>query len=316
MEHDDDQLWLRDQWQITKPEHGSVEWLRARKWRHGMPLISASNAAAVHGEHEFTSMASLAVELLDRGDPVAVEPNEAMRRGTMLEPLLLKWVSDEVETPVTEPSVMYGYGRLIATLDGTDKHGNVYECKTTTKYVRSLDQMPRYWYWQGVHQSLVTGQEQIGWVVLDGSLTLSMFTQTVTKDEWRQHLEACDRFLAAIDMGMMPVEAKPTADEYARLYSEVSPVAVELPPDTEDRLEWLAACQATVKRAQEQLDQAKADLVALLGASEVGTIDGKERVTWRQQTRTTFDSKRFEAEYPGLYSEFQKTSKFRVLRTK
>jgi predicted phage-related endonuclease len=309
-------MWLREQWQITKPEHGSVEWLRARKWRHGMPLISASNAAAVHGEHGFTSMASLAVELLDRDDPMPSEPNEAMRRGTMLEPLLRQWVSDEVGTPVAEPSVMYGYGRLVATLDGMDKHGNVYEMKTTTKYVRTLDQMPRYWYWQGVHQSLVTGQEKIGWVVLDGSLTLSTFTQHVTKDEWQQHLEACDRFLAAIDMGMMPVEAKPTVDEYARMYTEVSPVPVELPSDAADRIEWMLACQSTVKLAQEQLDVAKAEVVALLGASDVGTIDGVERVTWKQQSRTSFDAKRFEAECPKLFAEFQKTSKFRVLRTK
>jgi predicted phage-related endonuclease len=314
--HDPDEMWLREQWQIPKPEHGSLEWLKARKWRHGMPLISASNAAAVHGEHDFMSMASLAVELLDKNDPQPSQPNEAMRRGTMLEPLLRQWVSDEVGTPVTEPSVMYGYGRLVATLDGTDKHGNVYEMKTTTKHVRSLDQMPRYWYWQGVHQSLVTGQEQIGWVVLDGSLTLSTFTQTITKYEWEQHLEACDRFLAAIDMGMMPVDARPTVDEYARMYTEVSPVPVELPPDASDRIEWMLACQSMAKRAQEQLDNAKAELVALLGASEVGTIDGVERLTWKQQSRTSFDAKRFEAEYPKLFSEFQKTSKFRVLRTK
>jgi predicted phage-related endonuclease len=316
VEHDPDEMWLREQWQITKPEHGSVEWLRARKWRHGLPLISASNAAAVHGEHEFMSMAALAVELLDKNDPQPSEPNEAMRRGTMLEPLLLHWASNELGYPITEPSHMYGYGRLVATLDGMSKNDLVFECKTTTKYVRSLEQMPRYWYWQGVHQSLVTGQEKINWVVLDGSLTLSMFTQKVTKDEWAQHLEACDRFLAAIDMGMMPVDARPTADEYARLYTEVSPVPADLPQDASDRIEWLIACQATLKQAQEQVDQAKAELVALLGASEVGTINGQERVTWKQQTRTSFDAKRFEAEYPALFNQFQKTTTFRVLRTK
>jgi predicted phage-related endonuclease len=89
-----------------------------------------------------------------------------------------------------------------------------------------------------------------------------------------------------------------------------------VPPDASDRIEWMLACQSMAKRAQEQLDNAKAELVALLGASDVGLVDGLERVTWKQQTRTTFDSKRFEAEYPKLFSEFQKTSKFRVLRTK
>ena len=53
--------------QIPKPQHGSQEWLLARwKNKDGKKLISASNAAAVHGEHKYMTPGDLATELLAR----------------------------------------------------------------------------------------------------------------------------------------------------------------------------------------------------------------------------------------------------------
>ena len=47
---------------FNKPRHGSAEWLAVR-WRdeNGLARISASNAAAAHNEHQYTSATQLAI---------------------------------------------------------------------------------------------------------------------------------------------------------------------------------------------------------------------------------------------------------------
>ena len=310
----DEELGLLQEWSIPKPAHGSVEWLRARKWRNGETLVAASDAAAVHGEHRFKSMAQLAVELLDSDDPVPTVPNAAMERGNRLEPLLLHWAGEELGQRVSSPERLFGYGRLVATLDGLTAGGDIVECKTT---VRRFDgRLPRYWHWQGVQQALCYGVSRVLWVVLDGDLNLSMTEQWVTDEDRMQHLRAVDRFLAAIDMGMLPAEAVPTVEDIARLNPEVSPVPAELPDHAAELLSWYWAVESQSKQAKFELEKCKAEIAALLGSSEVGLLGGKEVVTWKVSGRRSFDSARFEAEHPELAAQYQKVSKFRTLRVK
>lgn len=311
----DEELLLLQPWTVAKPEHGSVEWLRARKWRHGETLVAASDAAAVHGVHRFKSMAQLAVELLDPADPVPSAPNAAMQRGNELEPLLLQWASQQLGTTVATPPLMYGYGRCVATLDGITKDKQtIVECKTTVRRFDGV--LPAYWKWQGVQQAICYGASRVWWVVLDGDLQLSMTEQIVTEDDMLEHLRAVDRFLAAIDMGMLPAEAVPTLEDIARLNREPSPVPVELPVEAFDLMCWFHDVDSMAKQAKDNVEKVKAEIAALLGAAEVGLLDGKEAVTWKVSSRRSFDVARFEAEHPELAAQYQKTTTFRTLRVK
>jgi len=310
----DEELFLQEQWWIHKPEHGSAAWLKARKWRNGQTLVAASDAAAVHGVHRFKSMAQLAVELLDPADPVPTVPNAAMQRGNVLEPLLVQWASDQLQQEVTTPNVLFGYGRCVATLDGATKSGDIVECKTTVRRFDGV--LPAYWKWQGVQQSICHGARRVWWVVLDGDLQLSLTEQVVTDDDMQEHLRAVDNFLAAIDMGMLPPEAVPTLEDIARLNPEPSPVPAELPENAHELMSWYHTANAQVKQAQQELDAAKTEIASLLGASEVGTFNGQEVVTWKMQTRSSFDTARFEAEHPELAAQYQKKTSFRTLRVK
>jgi hypothetical protein len=56
---------------VPKPPHGSQEWLNARWQGPNGKRITASVAAAVHGEHRFTTPADLAAELLASSPPCA-----------------------------------------------------------------------------------------------------------------------------------------------------------------------------------------------------------------------------------------------------
>lgn len=310
----DEELLLQTPWTITKPEHGSAEWLKARKWRNGDILIAASDCAAVHGEHRFKTLAQLAVDLLDPTDPTPTPPNAAMARGNTLEPVLLWWAAEELGTNVKSPGVLYGYGRHIATLDGLTPTGDIIECKTTTRRFDGV--LPRYWHWQGVQQALCYGASRVLWAVLDGDLNLTITEQWVTQDDMLRHMRATERFLAAIDMGMMPPEAVPSVEDMARLNPEPSSIPAELPDNASELFAWYDTVATQAAQTKTELDACKAEIVALLGASEIGLLNGRQAVTWKMSSRRSFDSARFEAEHPELAAQYMKSTKFRTLRIK
>jgi hypothetical protein len=107
---------------IIKPLHGSMEWLKLRhRDDTGWPVVSASDAAAVHGEHRFKTKYGLGIDKL-ADEPVVTETNRAMERGNRLEATLLNWVGDEIGERVFHPDRMYVFqergASMVATLDG------------------------------------------------------------------------------------------------------------------------------------------------------------------------------------------------------
>lgn len=306
-----------DRYTISKPPHGSQDWLNKR-WAdsNGNKRITASVAAAVHNEHKYTSPADLAVELLALKPPAPKEQNDAMRRGTLLEAPLLQWASEKLGTLIAEPQDLYCYDepgvRLLSTIDGRDPSGNVYEVKTYNKVWNG--QLPRYWYWQGVQQALCCDVHEINWIVFDSKFELHLQTQTVTSDEKQIHIEAVRRFLNFIDMGMMPDIADPTYDNAAVLYPQGIENTVVMGHEVYDTLERLSLARKMKAEAEAVEDQLKGELAMILQDCEYGSIDGTVVVSWKNSKRTSFDTKRFEAEHPALAAKFKKETSFRTMR--
>jgi hypothetical protein len=301
--------------QIRKPLHGSAEWLLIRKQDdNGNRRVSASNAAAVHGEHEYLSIADYATELLDERDPEPTATNAAMERGNALEPALLAWAAQQHGVTIETPDSLFLEGRMIATLDGLSDAGEVYECKTTRRRFEGI--LPRQWYWQGVQQAICAGVTGIWWVILDGSLDLHMHYQPVFDEDIETHITRVNQFLAAIDIGMYPDDVKPSYDNVATLNPEVLYEQIAMPADAAELFTRYRAAQQTVKDAQAAADLIKADIAALIGGAEEALLDGEVVATWKQQTRESFDQKRFATEHPELVNEYKKVSNFRVLRIK
>jgi len=306
-----------DRYTISKPPHGSQDWLNVR-WAdsNGNKRITASVAAAVHNEHKYTSPADLAVELLALKPPVPKEQNDAMRRGTLLEAPLLQWASEKLGTLIAEPQDLYCYDepgvRLLSTIDGRDPSGNVYEVKTYNKVWNG--QLPRYWYWQGVQQALCCDVHEINWIVFDSKFELHLQTQTVTSDEKQIHIETVRRFLNFIDMGMMPDIADPTYDNAAVLYPQGIENTVVMGHEVYDTLERLSLARKMKAEAEAVEEQLKGELAMILQDCEYGAVDGTVVVSWKNSKRTSFDTKRFEAEHPALAAKFKKETSFRTMR--
>jgi hypothetical protein len=308
---------MQNLYTIPKPTHGSQDWLNLR-WANekGEKRITASVAAAIHGEHKYTTPADLAVELLASTPPVPKEQNDAMRRGTILEGPLMGWAGEILNETITEPAELYCFEdsgvRLMSTMDGRSLSGKFYELKTYNK--RWTGQLSRTWYWQGVQQAICTGSNEINWIIFDSDLQLQFHTQTVTSDEKQIHIEAARKFLGFIDMGMMPDVADPTYDNAASLYPEGYGNTVVLGHEVYASLERLAQAREQKKQAEAVEELIKGELAMLLQDAEYGAIDGTQVVSWKNSKRTSFDTKKFEAEHPALAEKFKKTSTFRTMR--
>jgi len=304
--------------QIPKPTHGSQEWLNVR-WRNenGEARIAASACAAVHGQHAFITVADLATELLASNPPEPKAPNSAMLRGTTLEAPIRDWAAQLLGHPLREPDVLFAYDepgvRLIATIDSMSADGRVFEQKTTNKIWRG--ELPDYWYWQGVQQAICTGVPEITWVIFDSTLDLHFHIQGVSSDEKQTHIEACRRFLAAIDMGIMPDDA---VLEYRHVQDRhpegEKSKEVDLPMSALATIERLLLAKEQIKQAEATEDACKAELCAILGDAEYGMIQDELVCSWKTSTRDSFDTKRFQAEHPALWDKFRKTTTVRTFR--
>jgi len=301
---------------FAKPKHGSPDWLAAR-WKNeqGLARISASNAAAVHNEHPYLSAAQLAVELLREEPPVAGTENRAMQRGNTLEEPIRDWAGRLLGTPLITPCVMYAYEedgvRLVATIDAVDEGGAVFEIKT--KRGRWNGNLPRQWYWQGVQQAICTNVNKIEWVVFDSDLDIQFHTQLVSSDEKRIHIEACRNYLAAIDMGMIPDGAQSTYADISNLYSGDGS-SVDLNEEQQAMVISYVAAQKYVAAMQSQADQLKTSLCEIMKDSEYASAKGEVQITWKSAKRSSFDTKRFEAEHPALAAKYKKQTTYRTFR--
>lgn len=311
---------------ISKPQHGSMEWLRIRhRDEDGRPVISASDAAAVHGEHRFRTRHQLFAEKM-APEPVATVQNAAMERGNRLEPTIRQWAGDRLGVRLVEPTYMYAIENdtapMIATLDAVDewsyennpeKPAVVVEIKT---YNREWDGvLPRYWYWQGVQQALCANVDTITWAVFDSTLSLHLHEQPVSEDEKLEHIRAVQEFVFWLSIGEPNPEWPATYDDIVSTYPEASGSTADI-SGYAHLLSELKDVQFQKKELSTIEDELKAKIAGLLGDADTGLVDGTAMVTWKNQSRSSFDSKRFAVDHPDLAEEYTKSSTFRVLRVK
>lgn len=303
---------------ISKPTHGSAEWLAVRwKDENGLARISASVAAAVHGTHSYVSTADLVTELIAEQPPQPIPPNPAMMRGNVLEAPIRGWSSQVLGYELYEPQEMYIYEedgvRLIATIDAINPDGLVHEIKTRKR--RWDNKMPDAWHWQGVQQAICTGTDTIMWCIMDSDLELKFHTQNVTSDDKRIHIEACRRLLSYVDMGMYPDDVTPSYDNVKELHKHSTDTSVELPTEATELINLLQKTNAHIKTLTESASQVQAELCRMMGESQYAVIDGVVVATWKPVVRNSFDQKKFEKEHSALYQKYKKSTTYRQFKT-
>lgn len=76
---------------------------------------------------------------------------------------------------------------------------------------------------------------------------------------------------------------------------------------------------ARIRAQQAELDEHEKHLAEKIKAAlgdlgTVGTVDGRVVVTWREHTRTSFDSRSFKADQPELADKYSKTTTVRQFK--
>lgn len=303
---------------ISKQKHGSKEWLLARwKDEQGRCVFGASDIPALMGASPYKTRGELFADKVN--EPVVQEENAVFRRGNLLEKPLLEEASRILGANIFTPEVIYRDGRLSISLDGVDNEQQpsvVVEAKTSTRYsVYNSDDLPDEWLWQGWAQMAVL-QVPVWFVVLDRDLRISVV-------ELPENPAAIDALQLEASVFGGWVDGDPldedinnfSAADIARIWKP-TPTSIELPASAVDWALQLEEARAMAKQAADLETKAKDALAQMLLGNEVGTVDGVQLVTWKQQAgKASLDTKQLRADHPELVSQYEKQgAPFRVMR--
>jgi len=279
---------------IPKPTD-RLEWLAARR-----PFYNASAAAVLFDRHPFQSPGDYATVKLTG---VEQEATKAMRRGVALEDAIATWWASEHSTTVAPVEFMHTAGRVMATLDRWDQDDDCpVEIKTTNARAYEPE---RHWLDQCQAIMLTCGADECWLVWFDSSMELH--EALIPEDVQLQAaiLERAERFMAAIDLGIVPDWVELSYRNVATLHPRSHPGAVEMDDDGLSLVQALAMCRQLKRDAEKDEMGIKDRLAKLLLDHEAGVYDGVEIVTWRTTKPSLFvDVDMLVADHPDLADKY------------
>lgn len=299
---------------IPKPTHGSLEWLLVRhRDTDGRCIVGASEVSTIMGANPYENIGDLAVRKLL--PPEVIEPNEAMRRGNVLEPALIQFASEELGEELHTPDVMFLNDRLISTLDarGVNTTDLIVEAKTNN-YWSHGQQLPDSWFWQAQAQMHCTETELVHFVVLDRAMRLGMTTVARHNKMIEAMTRNVEAFCEAIDGNRLPDDVELTAPQVSALFPKAEG-ETELDSSALSLITEWGAIKDAIKDLENKEKAVKDALANMLRDSEFGTVDGQRVISYKTQTTKRFDTKAFAEAHPELQAKFTTQSAYRVLRT-
>jgi len=294
------------------------EWLKAR--HRG---IGGSDAAAILGVSPWTSRYTLWQQKV-ADEPTSIPSTPAMAFGHRMEPYVAETFADlNQNMTVVDDLNLYAhpeYEFMQANLDRLiveeGKPSAILEIKTSARPQSWIDGVPGYYVSQVQHYMAVTNIEMSYVAVLLNGQDLKTF-EVPRNDKYINILiEKEAKFWEDVKKLIEPdVDgSESTFQAIRKSYEASAGKKIELPATAQDLFDARATAKKLVEEYTEEVRRAEAEIMKLLGDSEVGTIDGKSAVTWKEQTRVGVDSKRLKEEYPEVAEAVSKESSFRVLR--
>lgn len=295
-----------------------AEWLEAR--RKG---IGGSDASAIMGQNPWASPLTVYF------DKVGIAPekteSEAMRQGTDCEEVVAARFTRETGLKVKRCHKLIqhpNYPWMLANIDRqiVCKGFVGLECKTTSPFNRTdfgEGSIPPNYYWQCQHYMAVTGAEEWYLAVMIFSTAFHVFK--IPRDEVAiaQLIEAeRDFWLNNVTAGVTPYPSGIDAED--SVIDSIYASRRDRPADIGDmrqQLEVLALHEQEAKALEEKIKAIKQQLKLRMGECTTAAC-GRFLITWRDETRTTLDTKRLKLEQPETFAMYAKTSVSRPLKIK
>lgn len=307
---------------LEKPAHGSVPWLRQR-WKdsEGRCVFGASDIPVLMNASPWRNRFGLWTDKTT--EPTLNEETPAMRKGNLLEPVLLSEAERMLGVEISTPTKQYKKGRLVVSYDGLPTHqlekpDFVVEAKTTSyKNIESLDDIGLDWRWQAWAQSEIFGGVPVYFVVFDKRQNITIHELPDNPSARSQLVEESELFGNRIDANepMTDFIYEMDAEQIAQYFPSTKRT-VELPADAMNWLTALGMAREMKTDAENQEKLAKDELARLLQDADIGTLNGISVVSWKETAgRESLDVKAFKAEHPEIHGRYIKQgAPYRTMR--
>lgn len=302
--------------EITKAKTSSYEeWKELRSH-----YIGGSDAAAVVGLNAFSSPYSLWAE--KTGKVPGFAGNLATEVGTYLEEFVAQKFAEETGKKVRRSNQSYfnsDYPFAIANIDreivGEDAGLEIKTTDSMSLKKFKNGEYPANYYCQCVHYMAVTGKQRWYLAVLIGNKEFKWFTIDRDDAEISALMAAEAEFWELVKTDTPPgVDGtQATTEALKAVYADNDDSIVDLSAYSASLRQYMEL-KKQIKELEAMADEAVNRIKQFMGTSGGGECDGF-RVSWRTQSRRTFDSKRFSVENPDVdLDDYYKTTDARVFR--
>lgn len=276
------------------------EWLKLRS-----QYIGGSDAAAVVGLNAYASPYSLWAE--KTGKIPGFAGNLATEVGTFLEEFVAQKFAQETGKKVRKCNQSFlnsEYPFAIANIDreiiGEDAG---LEIKTTDSLNLKKfkgGEYPANYYAQMVHYLAVTGKQRWYLAVLIGNKEFKWFTLERDEAEIAALMTAESIFWEMVKRDTPPAVdgTAATSEALKTIYAESDDSVCDLTAFSTNIKQYMEL-KKQIKELEELADEAANKIKEFMGCSGGGECDSF-KVSWKSQTRSNFDRKRFEKENPDI----------------
>lgn len=296
------------------------EWLERRR-----KSIGGSDSAAVVGLNAYVSPYSLWAE--KSGKTPGFAGNLATEVGTYMEEFIAQKFAQVTGKKVRR------FNKIIYNPDYPFAHVNIdrdivsedagLECKHTDSLNLKKfkgGEYPANYYVQCVHSMAITGAKRWYLAVLIGNKEFKWFTIERDEAEIAALMTAEADFWELVKKDIPPAVdgTQATTDTIKTIYSESDDSICDLTAYSANLRQYIEL-KKQIKELESIADEVANKIKLFMGESSGGECDNF-RVSWKSQSRSTFDSKRFAAENPDIdlsgYYKSTSTRTFRVSEIK
>ena len=302
--------------EITKVKTANhEEWLKLRS-----QYIGGSDAAAVVGLNAYASPYSLWAE--KTGKVPGFAGNLATEVGTYMEEFVAQKFAQETGKKVRKCNQSFfnsDYPFAIANIDreivGEDSG---LEIKTTDSLNMKKfkgGEYPANYYAQMVHYLAVTGKQRWYLAVLIGNKEFKWFTLERDEAEIAALMTAENDFWELVKKDIPPAVdgTQATSETLKSIYSESDDSVADLYAYTSDLKQYIEL-KKQIKELETMAEELANRIKEFMASSGSGECDGF-KVSWKSQSRKTFDAKKFAKENPDIdLSGYYKTTNARTFR--
>lgn len=294
------------------------EWLSLRK-----SSIGGSDAAATVSMNPYSSLITLYAD--KKGMSKEKETTEAMRLGTDLEGYVAERFMEKTGKKVRNDFFMYAddeYDFLTANIDRRIVGENAgLECKTMNSfngYNLEDGEIPSHYYCQCQHYMMVLGLDRMYLAIL--VFQKGVYDFTIERDEdFIRSLRAAEidfwQNYVLTNTIPAPDGSDASLDTLKELYPEGEKGTEIAIFGLDELIRDYRALKATADEYKDRAERIKATICAKLGDNEVG-VDDEYGCSWKNQSKTSIDTKRLKAEMPDIYAKYSTVSNYRVFRTR